>query len=60
MGSCTLAGGFWLGPATEEVTVYHGVKAVQEDSNWLDAYTVIYEYHSPFTRGTKAIGPIGG
>ena len=40
--------------------VYHGVKAVQEESNWLDEYTVIYEYHSPFTRGRKAIGPIGG
>lgn len=61
IGSCTIVGGFWLvGPTSEEVIVYHGVKAVQEDSIWLDQHTVIYEYHSPFTRGTKAIGPIGG
>ncbi len=60
MGSCTLAGGLWLGPSSDEVIVYRGVKAVQEESSWFDEYTAIYEYHSPFTRGTKAIGPIGG
>ena len=60
MGFGALAGGLWIGPSSDEVIVYHGVKAVQEESGWFDEYTAIYEYHSPFTRGKKAIGPIGG
>lgn len=60
MGFGTLMGGLWIGPSSDEVIVYNGVKAVQEESSWFDEYTAIYEYHSPFTRGTKAIGPIGG
>ena len=60
IGACTMLGALWVCTTAEEVTVYHGVKAVQEDSNWLDEYTVIYEYHTPFTRGDRPIGPIGG
>ena len=60
MGFGTLMGGLWIGPSSDEVIVYHGVKAVQEESNWFDEHMVIYEYHSLFTRGRKAIGPIGG
>ena len=60
MGFGTIWGGLWLGPTPDEVIVYHGTKAVQEESNWLDQHCVIYEYRGPFARGTKAIGPIGG
>lgn len=56
----TVWGGFWISPATEEVTVYHGAKVVGETSHWLDEVYVIYEYHGPFIRGDDPIGPIGG
>lgn len=60
MGCGTIWGGLWLSPVSETVIVYHRVKAVQEESNWLDYYCAIYEYHGPFVRGARAIGPIGG
>ena len=56
----TIWGGFWIGPESEAVVTYHGVKAVQMESHWLDEYIAIYEYHTPFTRGDRPIGPIGG
>lgn len=56
----TIWGGFWISPAREVVTVYQGAEVVEETRHWLDEVCVIYEYHGPFVRGTKPIGPIGG
>lgn len=57
---CTAAGALSCWPAAETVIVYRGVKAVQEDSGWLDGHHVIYAYHSPLTRSSRPIGPVGG
>lgn len=60
MGVGTIWGGFWIGPATEEIKIYHGEKVVEEKYTWLDLTYTYYEYKGPFVRGDRPVGPIGG
>lgn len=60
MGLGTLFGGFWLYRGEESVAQWNGEKIVMVEEHFLDYVCIYYEYHGPFVRGSKPIGPIGG
>ena len=60
MGLGTLFGGFWLYRGEESVVQWKGKKIVMVEEHFLDYICIYYEYHGPFVRGSKPIGPIGG
>lgn len=60
MGLGTLFGGAWLYGGGESVAEWNGEKIVMVEEHFLDYICIYYEYHGPFVRGSKPIGPIGG
>lgn len=60
MGLGTLFGGAWLYGGRESVVERNGKTVVMTEEHILDYVCIYYEYHGPFVRGSKAIGPIGG
>lgn len=60
MGLGTLFGGAWIYGGNESVAIRNGEKVIVVEEHILDYLCIYYEYHGPFVRGEKAIGPIGG
>lgn len=60
LGLGTLFGGAWLYGGGESVAEWNGEKIVMVEEHFLDYICIYYEYHGPFVRGSKPIGPIGG
>lgn len=60
MGLGTLFGGAWIYGGNESVATRGGEKIVIVEEHFLDYICIHYEYHGPFVRGAKPIGPIGG
>ncbi len=60
MGLGTLFGGAWIYGGVESVAIRNGEKVVVTEEHILDYICIYYEYHGPFVRGSKPIGPIGG
>ena len=60
MGLGTLFGGAWLYGGRESLVERNGKTVVMTEEHVLDYVCIYYEYHGPFVRGSKAIGPIGG
>lgn len=60
MGLGTFFGGAWLYSGGEFVAQWNGDKIVMVEEHFLDDVCIYYEYHGPFVRGSKPIGPIGG
>jgi hypothetical protein len=60
MGLGTLFGGAWIYGGVESVVIRNGEKVIVTEEHFLDYICIYYEYHGPFVRGSKPIGPIGG